>query len=274
MSTQASRVSNYAAYSLTVSLSAVLGPFVAALAIDHLDHRSAFAALGAAAIGACVLVLCAYTLFPARKQPKAAAQSERGAPLLRHLALRRVIVVSAVVMAAYDLFSFYLPLHARVAGLSASTIGIVLSFFGAAAVVVRFALPGLVARYGDERLLGVCLVLSAIVYAFMPMCRDAITLSLAALGIGLTLGCCPALLVPMTYARAPEGRSGEALGLRLTASYGAHAAVPAALGGMGMLVGIAAILWSNAVLLLLGVAYLRRKADAKQPGSMTQATTD
>jgi predicted MFS family arabinose efflux permease len=272
LSTQASRVKNYAAYSLTVSLSAVLGPFVAAIAIDHLDYRSAFAALGAAAIGACVLVLCAFRLFPARPQAKAATGAIRETPLLRHFALRRVIVVSALVMAAYDLFSFYLPLHARAAGLSASTVGIVLAFFGSAAVVVRFALPALVARHGDERLLGACLLLSALAYALMPLCRDAVSLCFLSFGIGLTLGCCPALLVPMTYARAPEGRSGEALGLRLTASYGAHAAVPAAFGGLGMVLGMAAIFWSNTVLLLLGVAYLRRGATGKQPAAATPAT--
>jgi predicted MFS family arabinose efflux permease len=269
MSTEADRVRNYAGYSLTVSLSAVLGPFVAAMAIDRFDYRSGFAALGAAAIGGCVLVLCAFARFPARSKAKAATGPARETPLLSHLPLRRVIVVSAVVMAAYDLFSFYLPLHARSAGLSAGTIGIILSFFGAAAVVVRFAMPGLVARHGDERLLGACLVLSALAYAFMPMCRDAVSLCVLSLAIGLTLGCCPALLVPMTYARAPEGRSGEALGLRLAASYSAHAAVPAALGGLGTILGIAAIFWSNTLLLLLGFAYIR-KASGKQPAPVTQ----
>jgi predicted MFS family arabinose efflux permease len=144
-------------------------------------------------------------------------------------------------MAAFDLFSFYLPLHARGAGLSATAIGIVLSFFGAAAIVVRFALPALVARFGDERLLSACLLLSAIAYAVMPMCRDLVGLCLLSFAIGLTLGCCPALLVPMTYARAPEGRSGEALGLRLAASYGAHTAVPSVFGGLSTYLGMAAI---------------------------------
>jgi len=260
LSTESTRTRNFAAYSLTVSLSAVLGPFAAGVTIEQFDYSAAFILLGATALTASCLLAVFRGRLPGRSRPT--SRLERGAVL--HLLaippLRKVIVVSAVVMAAYDLFSFYLPLHAREAGLSAASIGVILAFFGAAAVIVRIALPSLVARFGDERLLTVCLVLAAVSYAALPLAQDLVTLVIVSFLIGLTLGCGPALLVPMTYARAPEGCSGEALGLRLSASYGAHCAVPLMFAGVATAAGTVAILWSSSLMLVLGVLYLGHRS--------------
>ncbi|HMP61559.1 MAG TPA: hypothetical protein PKA17_00360, partial [Phenylobacterium sp.] len=53
----------------------------------------------------------------------------------------RAFIASAVLSMAWDLFTFVTPIHGTRAGLSASTIGLILGAFGAAIFVVRLLLP-------------------------------------------------------------------------------------------------------------------------------------
>ena len=60
--------------------------------------------------------------------------------LLRNPPLRRVIVTSGLIVAAYELFGFYMPVFGHSAGLSASSIGLVMGAYATATFLTRFPL--------------------------------------------------------------------------------------------------------------------------------------
>jgi hypothetical protein len=64
----------------------------------------------------------------------------------------------------------------------------------------------------------------------------------------------------LIYARAPEGRSGEALGLRLTINNLMHVAVPLLFGTIGSALGVAPVFLANS-LMLAGGGVLSRRGD-------------
>ena len=85
---------------------------------------------------------------------------------------------------------------------------------------------------------------------------------LAGVLLGLGLGCGQPLSMILTHAYSPDGRAGEAMGLRITANKIIQVAVPLVFGFMGGAFGLFAVFWSNAVLLALG-GYVNDKGDAE-----------
>jgi MFS family permease len=74
-------------------------------------------------------------------------------------------------------------------------------------------------------------------------------LVLVAFVLGLGLGSAQPLTIMLTYHHAPEGRSGEALGMRLTVNKITQIAIPVVFGGIGALFGLAPVFWANAAFL-------------------------
>jgi hypothetical protein len=58
----------------------------------------------------------------------------------------------------------------------------------------------------------------------------------------------------LTYDHAPKGRSGEALGMRVTVNKVTQIAVPLLFGGLGSAFGVPPVFWANAAFLLIGGA--------------------
>ncbi|HET6264572.1 MAG TPA: hypothetical protein VFD95_06935, partial [Usitatibacter sp.] len=56
----------------------------------------------------------------------------------------------------------------------------------------------------------------------------------------------------LTYNHAPSGRSGEALGMRLTVNKLTQIVVPLAFGAMGSAFGLVPVFWANGAFLLTG----------------------
>jgi hypothetical protein len=67
--------------------------------------------------------------------------------------------------------------------------------------------------------------------------------------LGMGTGCGQPLTLMMIYARAPTGRSGEALGLRMTINNLTHILVPVLFGTLSSIVGLAPVFLANSVLL-------------------------
>jgi MFS family permease len=171
------------------------------------------------------------------------------------------MITSSVVLTGTDLFQFYMPIYGHSIGLSASAIGFILSMVAAAAFVVRIVMPALIRRTGEVALLGYSLLLGAALYMVFPLLKDVTLLALAAFMLGLALGCGQPLSMMLVYSHSPPGRSGEALGLRLTINNFTHIAVPIVFGSLGSLFGLAPVFWINA-LMLAGGGVLNRGARA------------
>ena len=70
--------------------------------------------------------------------------------------------------------------------------------------------------------------------------------------LGIGLGCAQPLTIILTYNHAPPGRSGEALGMRLTVNKLTQIVVPVVFGGIGSAFGLLPVFWANGAFLLAG----------------------
>jgi predicted MFS family arabinose efflux permease len=254
----AARTRNFATFSLGSSVAAFIGPSAAGFAIEYAGFRSALLLL-AASIALPVLVMTVYK--PASAKGEAQQQTKSAFDLLAIPALRRTLIMSGVALTGIELFSFYLPVYGRAIGLAPSAIGMILSCYAVAGFIVRVVMDRLARRYTEIGVLTGSLFLAALAYASLPALHEAVLLGLAAFTLGLALGSAQPLTIILTYNQAPEGRSGEALGMRIMANKVTQIAVPLLFGGLGAAMGsVPVFLATGAFLFAAGLLSLKSKS--------------
>jgi predicted MFS family arabinose efflux permease len=182
--------------------------------------------------------------------------------LLANPVLRRTLIVSAMAVTGQDLFQFYMPIYGHSVGLSASAIGVVLGMFGVSAFFIRIALPAFVKRWSADAVFNGSLYISAVAFMLFPLFSTAPALAAIALVLGFGMGCAQPVTLMLVYSRAPEGRSGEALGMRVTINQFTHIVVPILFGSLGTAFGVAPVFFANALILAVGGILNRER---KQP---------
>ncbi|MCC6474992.1 MAG: MFS transporter [Burkholderiales bacterium] len=265
--TPEARTRNYGTYSMAVSAGAFLGPMVAGFGIDRVGYAHAYLI--------CMLFPLAgflANLFAGSPRPGAQARPEGKAAgtvtdLLRVPELRRILITGGILLTGIDLFEFYMPVYTRGIGLSASVIGVIVSMYSVAAFLVRAAIPILVRWKGEEQLLTRCLAFGALAYLAVPFLENPWLLGGVAAILGLCMGCGQPLTISIIYDRSPAGRTGEALGIRLTANNITHIGVPAAFGAMGAALGVSPVFWIVAALLGAGALYGSSARDGAAGGA-------
>ncbi|MEQ1775472.1 MAG: MFS transporter [Burkholderiales bacterium] len=248
------RARNFSILSIGYSISTFIGPVSVGLAIDYAGHAHAFLML------ALFTVLPIIGLLSSKRfnviNNKSAAEDNRSAlELLRLPPVRSVVIVSGLIVAAWDLFAFYLPVYAHSLNFSATTIGILLGVYAFAAFITRFAMPLLLQHWRGERVMFACLLFAACAFAAFPLSTNLYYMLAIAFCLGLGLGCGQPLSMMIAYNRSPEGREGEVTGLRLTANNVARVVIPVICGVLGTALGAAPVFWLNAVN-LTAVSYL------------------
>lgn len=265
------RTKNFSIFSLGSSISGFLGPVLVGWQIDSAGYSSALVILAVIVLIPGSL-LCLYgRAIPAhaagRKEHEAGGVHE----LLANGPLRNTLITSGLILTGIDLFNFYMPIHGRAIGLTASFIGIVIGMQAAAAFIVRLALPRLARRYTEKRVLTWCLLMAGLTYFLFPLLQHPVLLATVSFLLGLALGCGQPLSIILTYNHSPPGRAGEALGMRLTVNKFIQIVVPLAFGSMGAAFGVFPIFWSNAALLLAGgwlnTLYDKRHGFGDSPGN-------
>ena len=256
------RTRNVALQSLAIALGGMLGPLLVGLSIDHQGHVRTFLLLSLIVTASTVgWIACSRVIPHSGRAPKdAAGGSVR--ELLRQPSLRRIMVVSGLVVAGVDLYSFYMPIYGHSIGLSATMIGVVLGAFAAATFVVRTTLPLLVRRWGDDRVMTASMILAGLTFLLFPFVHQFVVLLLLSFVLGLGLGVGQPLSLIMTYNRAPAGRAGEALGLRFSVVNLTHMAIPLAFGTIGSALGLITVFVANSVL-MLGGGYAHHRGSRK-----------
>ena len=255
------RKENFGWLALGFSISNFIGPSVSGFAIDAVGHRATFALLTGSALAALLLLIARRHEFT--HTPDAPRkQGERSAlELLREPELRRVFLVTGLLGSAWDLFVFAMPIYGTAIGLSASTIGLVLSAFAAATFTVRMALPWISRHMREWSTITATMVIASIAYACFPIVSTVPLLAAFAFLLGLGLGATQPSIMSLLYAKAPEGRAGEAVGVRAVVLNASHTVLPLAFGGMGAALGMLPVFWAMSVLLAAGgVAANRRRA--------------
>lgn len=255
----ARRTRNFSVFALFMSVTDFIGPVVAGVSIDQLGHVRAYLTLG---ISNLLAVIAVVHFFPRIRRAAHAAgggQPRRALDLVRHPGLLRIFLASGIVMTGIDLFQLYLPLYGRSVDLSATAIGLIMGACAVAGFAVRVAIPSLVKRYTEDTVLLASILLSAAAFSAIPLFSHAAVLAVVSFTLGLGLGLGQPLTLVLTANLSPPGRSGEALGMRLTVNNLTHVVMPMVFGVMGSALGVAWVFWITAVLLALGGWVTRRQ---------------
>jgi MFS family permease len=253
------RAKNYSIYSLGVAASNFLGPITVGVAIDGIGHASTYLLLALVP-----LIVAGWLLAkpePRAKPSRAAGKPERRATfamLKDSSGLRQILIAGGMIETGIELYTFYMPIYGRSLGLSASQIGIVMATYAAALMAIRFAMPMLVRRSGEAEVMRSSMLLSAVVYCGFPFVSHMVLLLALSFVLGLGFGCCSPLSMLLIHARAPEGRSGEALGLRQVVNKVTESSAPVVFGALGAIFGMAPLFLGSALLLFGGSSLLRR----------------
>jgi predicted MFS family arabinose efflux permease len=233
------------------SVASLTGPLIVGYSVEFLGSVWAYAIL-TAVIVVPTAVLTSRNLFPVVKSTASRSAKHSVLDLLRNRSLLAIFAASGACVAGWDLFSFFMPIYGTRIGMSASTIGIVISMFGVATLVVRVFIPRMTRRHGEPKVLAWAMFLGAAAFACVPLFENVAALMLAAFVMGLGLGCGQPLTMMITYNRSPSGRAGEANGLRQMANNVTHMVIPLAFGALGSAVGMGPVFWANSVVLVAG----------------------
>jgi MFS family permease len=247
------RTRNFSTFSLGAAISGMAGPMLVGFIIDHDGYRHSYYVLAAIAIIPGIALLCRSRFIPPGVVGKEkAAEGGRVSDLMRMPRLRNTLLTSGIILTGIDLFNFYMPIHGRSIGLSASMIGLVVGMQAAAAFFVRVWIPRMSERFGAMRILTWSLTTAGITYFLFPGFQQPAVLAAISFMLGLGLGCGQPLSIILTYNHSPPGRSGEALGLRITVNKFTQIVVPLVFGALGNAFGILPIFWASGGLLLWG----------------------
>jgi MFS family permease len=257
------RTRNFATFSLGASISAFLGPSVTGFSIDGWGFPPTYALLAGIAVLPAAVLIGYPRLVPARTG-HSKAEGGGSLELLANPGLRRTLIMSGVTLTGIELFTFYFPVYGRSINLSASAIGLVMASYAVAAFIVRLGMARATRWMGEIGVLTASLFIAGATYMLVPLVSDAPLLAVVAFLLGIGLGCAQPLTILLTYNHAPAGRSGEALGLRLTVNKLTQIVVPLAFGAMGSAFGLLPVFWANGVFLLAGgaVSLAERKVSA------------
>lgn len=240
LSSAEDRARNFGNFSLAGAMTSFAGPLLAGFSIDHLGFAWACIVTGAMSLVVLVLLMLRGGLLPpARPKPK--ADAEQGGLIDRRVMI--MLVTSGLVQMGYDLFQFYVPIHGHALGLSASAIGGVLATLATAVFIVRMFLSRLVDRYPGEKLLMMVFATGAVAFVLLPFAASGFALGVLAFLFGLGMGIGIPLTVILMYAASSEGRSGQTLGLRLTANNLVRMGGPMVFGAISAAVGVSGVFW-------------------------------
>ncbi|UTT69692.1 MFS transporter [Arthrobacter sp. DNA4] len=195
----------------------------------------------------------------AGKRKAVSAGTGSAVSLLKSPGVARALATSATVLAVVDLTMVYLPALGTDRGLTAATVGAMLTVRAVFSMVSRLLLGRVSRRIGRMRLLVVSLALStaALAAAAIPMPAWLLFIVMALLGLGLGIG--QPLTMSWLSAQAPAGQRGRALALRLAGNRVGQVVLPSAIGVVAAGLGAGGVFLASAVvvggtlLLLRGV---------------------
>ncbi|MGH8616735.1 MAG: MFS transporter [Burkholderiales bacterium] len=261
------RAQNFSNFSMTGAVATFLAPLIAGFSIDGWGN-----ALACLVVAGMTLVVGAILWRWGSSLPGGNRHIGPGTSILKSLrdpGVVPLLTTSSFAQLGTDLFQFYIPIYGYGLGYSASAIGGVLASFAVACFVARFVLSRLIVRYGGARLLAYSFYIGAFGFVLIPFFQSAVALAVVAFIFGFGTGCSQPLITTLMFSHSTHGRTGEALGLRLTANNVARLAGPFVFGGIGSAFGIMPVFFTSAAMMGAGGLLSRASAGGgKQGGRM------
>lgn len=264
MSMAETRSANFSRLALGYSVSSFSGPVIAGFVIDHARFSIAYAVFCGFALLA--LSLLVFGGFAQIKPATPALATELGSPLdlLRDPDMRGIYLVGVLLGAAWDLFTFVMPIHGTHLGFSASTIGLILGCFSCATFAVRLAMRWISRHYSEWQVLTTALSIAVLCYILLPLMRTPYSIMAVTAMLGLALGSSQPNVLALLHHASPAGRAGEAVGVRVTISNATQVVLPLAFGAAGATLGLFAVFWGMGAMISSGVPLAWRKASMKK----------
>ena len=173
--------------------------------------------------------------------------------------MRRVFIASCLLAMGWDLHTFIVPILGTQLGLSASRIGAILSAFALATFTIRLAMRWIAGRFTEWQVLTGAMFLAGATYLLFPFAGNVWQLTCLSFTLGLGLGAAQPMVMALMHHIAPEGRAGEALGLRTTLMNSSQVALPLVFGAVGAALGMTTVFWSVAMCLGAGGYFTRKR---------------
>jgi MFS family permease len=246
------RAAAFSWLALGASISGFFGPVLGGFLIDSFGHRLTFTVLVAVVLVALGLTWANRSLFPTREGTMTGPEPLHPFELLKITELRHVLVATALVSMSWDLQTFMVPVHGTHVGLSASQIGLVLGSFAFATFTIRLAMPWLSRHFSEWQVLTYTLFNTTLAFLLFPFFSTLPMLMLIAFLLGLGLGAAQPNIMSLLHSRSPQGRVGEALGVRQTIINSSGVVLPLVFGAFGAVLGAAAMFWTMAAVACTG----------------------
>jgi MFS family permease len=250
------------------STSGLIAPVASGFLIDSIGHRTTLGLIFVLLMAGLALLIAQRMRLPVPETHRVHAEPSNAFDLLRVREVRHVLLVSGVISMAWDLQAFLIPVHGTRVGLAASQIGLVLGSFALATFFIRLAMPTVARHYREWQVLVFTLVTSGVAFALMPLFDSVAPLMAVMFLLGLGLGAAQPNVMSLLHARTPEGRVGEALGLRTTVMNSSHVVLPLVFGAFGTVLGAAPAFWLMATA-MIGVGWSAHRwtgEELRRPG--------
>jgi MFS family permease len=266
LSTSQNRARNFSNYSLTNSLGSLFGPLIGGFSIDHIGYRNSFLGL---ALLACIPLLFVLVRWRAldkvgvRKAEKAEPGPDGGTlALFRDLRIRKTIITASFLSSGLNLFSAYMPVYGHSIKLSASVIGVIMAANATASVAIRVLLPYLIARLKEQKVMALSFCFGATALFLIPLFQHPLALAALAFIFGLGMGAGQPVVTMRIFQFSPAGRSGEAIGLKVTTNHLTNMVSPVAFGAIATVLGLWPMFVLNGLMMLAGcvISWPRRGA--------------
>ena len=260
LSTAENRARNYSNYAMAISMAASAGPLLAGFSFDSVGPAVAFL-FGALCFTVPAAMLALWGNLLPRAKPTGKAPPMNVRSTLTNPGVLPVLIASSLAQTGLDIFQFYIPVYGHGNGLSSAAIGVVIAMCAIGGFAARLILPSWIARLNEEKVLSQALVLSGLSFVLVPFFTSALALSMIAFVFGFGLNVTQPISLMIMYARSPEGRSGEALGVRFAADNATKLVGPVIFGAIASALGVPPLFWINAAMIAGGglLIYPRRE---------------
>jgi MFS family permease len=254
-STAENRARNYSNYAMAISTAAAAGPLLGGFSFDSVGPAIAFF-FGALCFTVPAAMLALWGGILPRAKPSTAPPMNVKS-VLTNAGVLPVLIASSLAQSGLDIFLFYIPVYGNAHGLSSAAIGVVIAMCAIGGFAARVILPSWIAWLNEETVLAHALVLSGLSFVLVPFVSTALALSVIAFVFGFGLNVTQPISLIIMYARSPEGRSGEALGVRFAADNATKLVGPVIFGAIAAAIGVPPLFWINAAMLVGGGLLMR-----------------
>ena len=262
-STPGTRGRNFSTYSMMTAAGGLIGPVIGGFAVDHFGYSIACAIAGVLTLLTVVMLLLRRgNLEPASQRavaPRGSIPLRETLAMLRDPMVRHTITTGCLLNSGMNIYVAYMPVYAHGLGMSGAAIGLILSSQAAAAFVARALLPRSLLWLKEEGVLVLAFVLGAASLVLLPLLHAPVMLGLLSFIFGLGMGNGQPIVTMLTFQNSPPGRSGEGVGLKVTANHLTNMVSPLLFGGIATAVGLLPMFWVNGLLMAAGAWISRPK---------------